>query len=417
MLSNKLRQRGAAHAAELGKVLFLLPVNGLSGGMFVVYKYAQYLTSLGYEITCVFSSAAQGKVITSFPGANFPTAYLEEIISGNESYDIVIATWWKTFYEMFAIPASRRLYFCQSDERRFYDEKDIATRSLVEQTYRQNQVPIVCVARWMVTWLRNEFGHNAGYLPNGLDTQMFNSQIKPLVPKTGKIRLLIEGAGGIPFKGLEESFAAVNGMRDIDIWLASSDGVIRRHWQYDRLFIKQPLSAMPGIYASCDLLLKLSRVESFCYPPLEMMACGGVPIIRKVTGIEEYAIHGRNCLIVDTDASTAIREAVWSLVTNAELRGRFAQTAVQDAASFDWTKRYPEFFRILTGLKGVKRNFSERDLVSLGRFFQTELMEQIGLVKQSFAYRIGNLLTSKLRKIFHWIRGRPILARLFSSSR
>lgn len=88
---------------------------------------------------------------------------------------------------------------------------------------------------------------------------------------------------------------------------------------------------------------------------------------------------------------------------------------MEDALSLDWTKRYPNFLRILRNLKRTKEKISEIELVSLGRFFQLELLYQISLVKRSAAYRLGHLLTSKLRKAFHWARNRPMLARLFSS--
>ena len=50
---------------------------------------------------------------------------------------------------------------------------------------------------------------------------------------------------------------------------------------------------------SCDVLIKMSRVEGFFMPPLEMMACGGTVLTGKVTGYNEYVVDGYNGLVVE----------------------------------------------------------------------------------------------------------------------
>ena len=41
------------------------------------------------------------------------------------------------------------------------------------------------------------------------------------------------------------------------------------------------------IYSECDILLKSSWLESFSYPPLEMMATGGYCIVAPNDGNKE----------------------------------------------------------------------------------------------------------------------------------
>ena len=60
-----------------------------------------------------------------------------------------------------------------------------------------------------------------------------------------------------------------------------------------------PLSSMMTInVGSCDVLIKMSRVEGFFMPPCEMMACGGTVLTGKVTEYDEYVIDGYNGLVV-----------------------------------------------------------------------------------------------------------------------
>lgn len=54
---------------------------------------------------------------------------------------------------------------------------------------------------------------------------------------------------------------------------------------------------MGEVYASCDILIKTSLLESFSYPPLEMMATGGIAIVLPNDGNVEYLKDGENCLL------------------------------------------------------------------------------------------------------------------------
>ena len=67
----------------------------------------------------------------------------------------------------------------------------------------------------------------------------------------------------------------------------------------DRVFSRLPPDETADVYRSCDILLKLSLIEGFGLPPLEMFHCGGtvVGFDGPSTAITEYAEHGRDCLL------------------------------------------------------------------------------------------------------------------------
>lgn len=387
-----------------GSVLFLLPVNGISGGLFVVYRYAQHLQNQGVNVTCAFSSTISGKDIQSFPGVNFRTAYLDDLVANGETFDLTVATWWKTFYEMFAVQAKHRLYLCQSDERRFYSEDDSLNRNLVEYTYAQQTVPIIVIAKWMVEWMRKEFGCNVAYCPNGLDTELFNTSRRSERPAGARVRILVEGPASIPFKGVGESFKILEGIENIEKWLVTSDGQLRAEWKPNKVFSKVPLEKMAEIYSSCDILLKMSKVESFCYPPLEMMACGGTAIIRQVTGIEEYARHGKNCLILYNDDIDSAREAVRLLVNDSQYRKMLSLSGVQDAKELSWEIRLPAFIKEIASLASREVDSKHLDTGIFSLYFRREQNLRLQEVESSLAYRVGLRITKLPRRLFHRLR-------------
>lgn len=129
--------------------------------------------------------------------------------------------------------------------------------------------------------------------------------------------------------------------------MVSAAGGPKPGWRCDRFFEAVPHDQMAAIYASCDVLLKMSRVESFSYPPLEMMARGGGVVVRDVTGLDEYAVDGENCLIV-SDVESA-RDAVRRLVDDAGLRREFGRAGRATAARMTWDRSLPALLEIVAG--------------------------------------------------------------------
>src|SRR6266550_1779586 len=134
------------------KVGFILPVNGISGGMYVVYQHAHHLASRGYSVEILFSSTSHGLEVTSFPGFSIPTVSLAQARAEGRTYDLLIATGWGTFYDLFGLRASRYGYFCQSDERRFYADPNDPRIAWVDFTYRYPGIGLVTEARWIQKW-------------------------------------------------------------------------------------------------------------------------------------------------------------------------------------------------------------------------------------------------------------------------
>ena len=135
-----------------------------------------------------------------------------------------------------------------------------------------------------------------------------------------------------------------------EIWLMmGSEGPVPP--SVDRTFLKIPVESTPVIYRSCDVLLKLSKVEGMFGPPLEMFHCGGTAITYDVTGSEEYLVSGRNSLVIPMDDEKAVAEAVRSLKTSPDLLRELRAGVLATAAAWpDWSTSSAEFERIVAAV-------------------------------------------------------------------
>ncbi len=134
---------------------------------------------------------------------------------------------------------------------------------------------------------------------------------------------------------MAEAFEVVEPL-DAEVWCVSSNGRPEKGWRCDRFFERVAIGEMRRIYSACDVLLKLSRVEGFFGPPMEMMACGGTVVVGRVTGHDEYIVDGENALVVEPRDVVAARAAVSRLLAEQPLRERLRRNGLATARAWRW---------------------------------------------------------------------------------
>ena len=94
------------------RICFVLGRLGPSGGVRSVLAHAHELAaSHGMEVTIAVSEGADAA-----PPAGIEVIPADE--AQGRSFDVAIATWWRTVYTLVRIPARRRAYFIQNFEER-----------------------------------------------------------------------------------------------------------------------------------------------------------------------------------------------------------------------------------------------------------------------------------------------------------
>ena len=348
------------------RIAYLIPSCELSGGIAVVCQHVNRLKNRGHNVVLI--SETNDRTIDWFPNHNVKIIGLQDVPS---DLDILVATAWSTAFSATVVPAKKKFYFVQSDETRFHP-KSSAWEHITRLSYTIG-FNYLTEARWIKNWLWDNFGHDAELVPNGLDSDLF-FPADPCIAKGRKPRILLEGAIGLPYKGMKEAFEAVQSI-DAEIWCVSSYGKPDKSWKCDRFFGIVPMAEMKHVYSSCDILLKLSRVEGFFGPPMEMMACGGVAVVGRVTGYDEYIEDGVNALVVDPTMPLEAKLALQRLINEPELVQKLIENGKRTVEQWRWEPSIDileQFFiEVSTGTRGVEFSPPRADLAqSITYFYQ-----------------------------------------------
>lgn len=401
------------------KIVYVLTANVLCGGHIVVLQHVTRLTKRGHSVfICILDETIQANSTSFSWFSNFdcPVVHPKNF---PDDVDICIATFWDTLIQVLKFPAKQKVYFVQSDETRFYE--DLVMKNWVVLTYLCN-VHYMTEAKWIVDWLEDNFGHQAAYIPNALDPDIIYPD-KPIVSKrSDKRRILVEGAIDSPFKRVKEAIEASQGL-GCEIWCVSNEGILSPDTKVDRFFYKVDFNQMKNIYSSCDILIKLSSVEGFFGPPLEMMACGGVCIVSDVTGYDEYIKDEYNALVVPNGDVALAHQALKRLIGDRDLYNKLQVNGKLTADSMKWENSIDKlefFFQSLysqpksSHVKGEKIETLRKILVDY--YFLTcekpEIVNSYKLskleltlvnifkkIKQVFPLSIRSKIKSKLNKI------------------
>jgi hypothetical protein len=331
------------------KWAFLLGSPDISGGTYVIFEHAIRAQRNGIEVTIVTEDKVSMDRIHWHPEARSLRWRTFAEVS-NETFDICIATWWRTVYEMTRVTASTYAYFVQSIESRFYDELEKPLRKLVESTYKL-PLYIITEATWIQRYLREVHNAESYLVKNGIRKDIYSTTGESIASREpGKLRVLVEGPIDVGFKNVPKTIELCRRSRADEIWLLTSSP-IDSYKGVDRVFSKVPIFDTAPIYRSCDVIVKLSYVEGMFGPPLEMFHCGGTSITYNVTGHDEYIIADVNGLVAETDNEEQVVNYINMLKDNPDKLARLKEKAMETAQQWpSWEQSSREFISIVESI-------------------------------------------------------------------
>ena len=149
---------------------------------------------------------------------------------------------------------------------------------------------------------------------------------------------MIEEDCAVDYKNVDEAFKIINELNSdqYEVWYMSYNAEPKEWYRVDRFLHKIPYEKVPRVYEECDILLKTSLLESFSYPPLEMMATGGYVLAVPNGGNAEYLKDEYNCLLYTAGEIEEAKEQLNRIVADETLQQKLYENGRKTAESREW---------------------------------------------------------------------------------
>ncbi|MBX7042863.1 MAG: glycosyltransferase family 4 protein [Ignavibacteria bacterium] len=349
---------------------FVVPELARTGGMRVIFEYANRFASAGHDVMMYtpvipfypykgqirrhFIKYQIAKVHEfrkrSFKPPDdiyrydFEIKYLWRLKNSTiRNADAVIATSWTSSYPVARLNESKgkKTYLIQD-----YEVWNSSVKH-VDDSYRFPMERIT-VSKYLQTLLSEKFGSDSTVIPNGIDFGVFNpGQSKssgsgsvlfvdhPLSNKN--TALAVETAKLIHQKFPDVKFRAF--------------GTGRYHEMPGFIgFTQNPSdNEIAELYRSSDIFLYTSTHEGFGLPPAEAMACGCAVVGTNAGAFPDYAVNGISAVIPDKFSPEAFSEAVEQLLADSTALCRISDEAVKSVRSnLDWNRSVDRFLKVLS---------------------------------------------------------------------
>lgn len=333
---NAVGLRNFIKTVQKPNILFVLPSVQISGGIIVILKHAVIMQNAGFDVTIY--NEQLGEENLKREGTILPVLSLMET-KFNMDIDKVVASLWATYYTIQEMQRNNiikdKYYLVQNFETDFYEAgNDLKIKA--NATYcLGTAVKYLTISRWCETWLKNKYKQKVRFAPNGLERERFYPVRRKL---EGKIRILVEGNSDDYYKNVDESFMIIEKLdkSKYEIWFMSYLGKPKKWYYVDRFLHKVPYEKVPDVYRKCDILIKSSILESFSYPPLEMMATGGYVIAVPNGGNQEYLKDRQNVLFYEQGDIDGAVKAIEEICNNKKLQEQLYRNGMKTAEERDW---------------------------------------------------------------------------------
>lgn len=313
---------------------------GPSGGVRAVVRHASALARDHAMDVSLAVDSPDGADAGGLPVLSYEQAR-------ERSFDVAVATWWRTAYALARVPARKHAYFAQQLEDRLYRDGDVE-RFGAALTH-DLPVHFLSEARWIVELLEELHpGAACLHVPNGVDKGLFTAA--PRREPATTLRVLVEGSPQLWYKGVAEAVETLRrAAAPLETTLVTPEQPPSEiSAGFDQVVGPVEHHAMAGLYASTDVLLKLSRVEGVFTPPLEAFHAGATCVVWPVTGHDEYVEHGRNGVVCDFDDIAGTARWLDLLARDRALLDRLREGALETAARWpSWEEASARFAEAL----------------------------------------------------------------------
>ena len=348
------------------KIAFILPYIPVipSGGVIVVFKYAEKLSQRNNNVTIYFKSDMVWnekkikipffvrKIIATIGTYISPRWYklnpkiLKRPLFSNKDLkdtDIVIATGVET----------AKLTASSNIKEKFYLIQDFENWSLkddeVLETYKLGMKNIV-ISKWLSDIVQKETHSEPYFVPDGINTSIFKNNTPILKRNNHSIVFQYRSAPG---KGCEYALQVIEKLKDkysdLSVSVVSKDPKSQSIPNWCFFYEKLKLEEVCSVNNQNQIFICSSVKEGFGLPGLEAMACGCCVVSTDYQGGKEYIINDYNSMVSEVGDVEKMIENIIFLFENPDLMVKLSNNGIKTAIELSDENSSDKFSKIVLG--------------------------------------------------------------------
>ena len=352
------------------RIQFLLPMAGLTGGVKVVYEYANYLKNQGHQVQIFYpgvlfpnpqnprwkiearmrkikyaSEAARGKnEATQWFPLQVPIHHIPSLEARYiPDADCTIATSNETAEWVARLPkrCGSLFYFIQGHEVWSRSESE------VRATYRLPLKKIV-IAQFLKDIVEKEGETVCAIAPNGFNqNDFFPAETKER--KTPPTILMLSHPS--PEKGTQDGIDAVAIVRKnfptTHLRMFGTQ-TTPTHLPPDTEYFQMPSpTQLRQLYQTADIFISPSWQEAWGLPVMESMACGTAVVATDSGGIRDFTIPDKTVILCQPHSPAELARAVCHLLEDPDLRKNIAEAGFKHIQKFKFETAAAHFMHVL----------------------------------------------------------------------
>jgi glycosyltransferase involved in cell wall biosynthesis len=199
------------------------------------------------------------------------------------------------------------------------------------------------VSNWLASVVSELTEEQPIYVGNGVNTDTFYPRPvkRPDSPVVGTI------VSGVPWKGEADVFGAIRHVcadnRDVILAITGMreafEKLGRANPQLNTLYIETPDDeALARFYSMLDVFVLGSWYEGYGLPPLEAMACGTPVVSTDNLGIRDYALDGKNAIVVPARNPQKLAQGISRILRDDSLSDQLRKEGVETAQRWSFEK-------------------------------------------------------------------------------
>ncbi len=378
-LGNSLRRNALLTVQEKDKlkVLFILPIAGVAGGIHSIVQEVSGMHELGVDAKIATWQHFQPVYFTVYSELEnknelfyFFSSY-EELVSYSSRYDVVVATIHSSILLLKKISDSNPhilpAYYIQ-DYEPFFFEKDSEDWKIAYDSY--TLIPdalLFAKTKWLCDVIGEIHKVNVQKVSPSLDQKVYYPAIvKNDDCKEIKITAMVRPS--TPRRGAERTMRVLKRIKEkygsrvkIIIFGTSNEQLkmfnISSGFEFENPGVLNR-EQVASLLKKSDIFLDFSVYQAFGRTGLEAMASGCAAVLPVKGGTSEYAVHMENSMLVDTSSDENCFNAVDLLVEDKELREKIKFNGILKSAEYSIRKAALSeillFRKYLTNKRGVE---------------------------------------------------------------